>query len=88
MTRPPPIQVDDDLIRRDIDSEDILTTHPKLPTSNSWSDFEETVKSRARYLKDLDLEAYKGISGKYPNFKPPWYTGPKSWKCRISKWWR
>ena len=87
MDRPPPIRIDDEIIRRDIDSDDILTVHPKLPKSDSWRDYEENVKKRTKYMQDLDIAAYKSIASKYPELRPPWYSKEKSWRRRISKLW-
>jgi hypothetical protein len=69
MNRPPPIIVDDDLIRHDIDSDTVHSVYPDLPRSQTWS---QTMSNRRlRFMMKQDMKAYRMISKKYPLFTPP-----------------
>ena len=60
---PAPIAVDDDVFRRDIDSDEMRSVHPDLPNSP---------KKRILHQHLCDLQAYERIRSKYPMLRPPW----------------
>jgi hypothetical protein len=68
MVRPPNIQVNDEQVRHDINSDDIRRIFPDLPVHE---DFRIGAKMRIQYLKEKDLDAYNTIRDNFPDFRPP-----------------
>lgn len=61
--RPPNVVVDDDVLRRDIDSDDMRRVHPDLPLDDP--------KKRLVHQQCCDLRAYGTIRHSLPDFTPP-----------------
>ena len=59
--RPPPVAVDDAVVRRDVDSADVRRVYPDLPA---------TPAARNAFLARLDREAHATIRGRFPDFVP------------------
>lgn len=60
--RPPPIAVDDDKIRHDIDSDDVRTVCPDLPSD---------ADQRNEYVAMCDQAAFEKIRERFPELRPP-----------------
>lgn len=65
--RPPNVVVDDDVVRRDIDSDDMRRVHPDLPLDDP--------KKRMAHQQCCDLMAYRSIRNAFPGFTPPGARG-------------
>lgn len=62
MERPAPIVTDDEVVRRDIDSDDMRRVHPDLPS---------TTEGRLQHVIECDWNAYQSITATHPLFFPP-----------------
>ena len=62
--RPPPIVTDDNLVRRDILSDDVRRVHPDLMVDG-------TAEERREHQHRCDLRAYERIRHLYPLWMPP-----------------
>ena len=71
MNSPLSVTVDEDVIRRDIDSVEIRATYPELAAQHMMGHAREDVRRRIAFCKRLDEKAYDGIKESYPKLTPP-----------------
>lgn len=63
------VVVDDDVLRRDVDSDDVRAVFPGVEHM--------TAAERNERLFKNDMDAYDTIRDEYPDFKPPTATARK-----------
>ena len=66
VVRPPPIEVDDEECRRDIESDEMRKVNPDLPSGDS--------RARIDFLVQCDYDAYCHIRNDFPAFLPPTHS--------------
>jgi hypothetical protein len=71
MNSPLRVTVDDDVIRRDVDSVEIRTTYPELVERHMMGHTQKDVRRRNAFCRMLDAKAYEDIKEVYPNLTPP-----------------